>query len=472
MFVQLVDIADAPKNDTLGVLGPVLVQHLPGLVLPAQIGVVLPQPADPQPEPAHQARQSDDEAQNTWDQQGDQGACQSQRQTRQHQDQPEGLAAPQGRGFRQGLPDQGGVCGGLVVGLPGVHPAEDGIRRRQRQLAYGQTLFEGGLLELALELLQLGFQLLELRFGRLPVADRLPALPVLPGFGQLGFQLRQLFLSFPPLQSVQAGQGPAALVPLPIQVVELGFQLHQPALLFLRPGQLFLELLPGGFRLRQSAALVMTQGGLELFQLFVRLRIGIVLAAAGDQAAEPLFQPGIGGDGDTLLPQIAAADIDRGLHTQKLFAAASARQVLPGRAGIRIPGLKIRQRSGFAAALQGNAAAVVRCELHGADHGLAAPGQELLLVGQAVSAAPLPGVHPVEHGQQEGQPGGFAGLVVAGDEVQAGLQLQLPVLQLAEGGPHTFDDHSSGTSLPSNTARPKRSAWVTSRRASGSVSPS
>ena len=58
------------------------------------------------------------------------------------------------------------------------------------------------------------------------------------------------------------------------------------------------------------------------------------------------------------------------------------------------------------------------------------------------------------------------------NSILAGLQLQLLIVQLAEGGLHAFDDHSSGTSRPSISARPMRAARTTMRRASSSSSAS
>ena len=76
--------------------------------------------------------------------------------------------------------------------------------------------------------------------------------------------------------------------------------------------------------------------------------------------------------------------------------------------------------------------------VQGALHGAAAPGGIAALVR---SGAAVPGVQAVEHHPEEGRPGGLARLVGGFYNVQARLQVQLLLLQLAEGGRETFDLH-------------------------------
>src|SRR5699024_6537449 len=71
---------------------------------------------------------------------------------------------------------------------------------------------------------------------------------------------------------------------------------------------------------------------------------------------------------------------------------------------------------------------------------------------------PLLGVDAVEHGPQEGRPGGLAPLVGGLDDIQPLLQLQLPVIQAAEGGFHTNDFHGQGSSPFSSAANANRAA--------------
>ena len=85
---------------------------------------------------------------------------------------------------------------------------------------------------------------------------------------------------------------------------------------------------------------------------------------------------------------------------------------------------------GWCAPQQGAGAAVGQ-HVHAALHGGAAPRGIAVLVGQRT---PVAAGQSVEHGTDEAAPGGFAGFVGGADDIQAGAQVQLLLLQPAVGG--------------------------------------
>ena len=137
-----------------------------------------------------------------------------------------------------------------------------------------------------------------------------------------------------------------------------------------------------------------------------------------------------------------------------------------GEAGVLFVGPELAHRAAAEArALEDNRAAIpVQLELAG--HRCARPGLVFRLCGDRAGLGPLGGVDAVEHREQELRPGRFAALVREREDIEAGRERQLGILQAAEAGAHTENGHAS--SLPSMAARSIRAASAAVRRASSS----
>ncbi len=192
--------------------------------------------------------------------------------------------------------------------------------------------------------------------------------------------------------------------------------------------------------LGQEAGLVVAAGVELAAQLVRRAGEGGVLLAGSYQRSDALLQ------GLALLHrQAGLADVGAALeyvlgHAQEGFAAGGGGEVRYRLGGAGINGGKGSHRGvGPGGAAEEGDVPQIGGGLQHALHGAAAPGKvaALVRVGTAV-----PGIQAVEHHPEEGCPGGFARLVGGFDEVEAGRQLQLLLLQLAEGGGKTFDLHA------------------------------
>ena len=128
----------------------------------------------------------------------------------------------------------------------------------------------------------------------------------------------------------------------------------------------------------------------------------------------------------------------------KQYKAGGAGQIGNGIAGAGVDCLELAHGGGLAAGGAGERQiALVGRALQTAAHGSAAPGGVADLVGDKACLFPLPAVDAVEHGQQEGAPGGLSGFVGCLKNIQAIFQLQRAVLQLAEGGSHAVDQQKN-----------------------------
>ena len=83
-------------------------------------------------------------------------------------------------------------------------------------------------------------------------------------------------------------------------------------------------------------------------------------------------------------------------------------------------------------------------------HGGTGPGLVAVFLGQIARLVPVPGGEAVEHGPEEGGPGGLARFVIGHDEGEALTGAEDGVVQTAEGGGHFNDLH--GVSSPFSSA--------------------
>ena len=251
----------------------------------------------------------------------------------------------------------------------------------------------------------------------------------------------------------------------------------------------------GGFPQPLGQGLALLQQGLPLlgggFQLLepafrLRQQTGAVVAAFVFQLLESLFQPlsvpGFIPGGHQLVetaaqslvlghrkigkPYEAGAVKDTLLCPQKHLTAARGGKLRHCKAGFGFIGAEIPQGgAAFGFPLNGDVPPLP-VQVDAAGHGNPRPGLVSLLVRQPVFGGFCPGVQPVEHGAEEGAPGGFAPFVGGVEDVQSRLQLQHGVLQLAEGGDHFVNSHGRRTSFPASSFREISAA----SRALGSVS--
>ena len=255
---------------------------------------------------------------------------------------------------------------------------------------------------------------------------------------------------------------------------------QRPALLGLRPGLLLQLVRPGripgqlcsqlhaappqglhrlqsplrlaefGFGLGYQAGLMVAAAVLPQLQPLLRRRIAVPGPACGSQASQPPGQILILGHRQLRAAEKCAALEHAALHPQQGQAAVGRRQLRHVPARFLIPGPEAGHGlAPFGGPLQHQHPALP-FQLHGARHGLAAPGLVAALFRQAALGGPLAGVNAVEHGRQKGGPGGFSLLVVQPQPVQARLQGQLCLIQASEGGRHIPNQH--GASLPSRAA--------------------
>ena len=281
-----------------------------------------------------------------------------------------------------------------------------------------------------------------------------------------------LFEQLPAL--IEVIQRPAALLP-----AALGHGALQPRAVLLTGGKLILQLLEvfrGAVQLvqtlldvvhlplerRQRALAVEAPLALPVAQLLVGLGVGGLLLTGGDDGVDALFQLRAAGDGHGALFDEGAAAEHVPADAGQQLAGVLAVHALHGDGGAGIDGGEVAHRRalGAGAAGEGDVAAL-GAQLHAAFHRRAGPGRIAQLVRQIAAADALGGIHAVEHGADEGAPGGFAALVGRVDHVQSVVQLQRFVFQLAEGGAQITDDHASapppgGRARPGPSGRPAR----------------
>ena len=169
-----------------------------------------------------------------------------------------------------------------------------------------------------------------------------------------------------------------------------------------------------------------------LFQSLVGRGIGGILLAGGDEGGDAAFQLGVMPHRQRVLPDKGTALKDLPGYAQKLLTGVQRGESLHGGGGAGIGAGKPAHRRGGAARIpQQRVGVSVRRQLHAALHGGAAPWGIALLVGQRAAFA---GGKAVEHGADKGAPCGLAGFVGGADQIQAGMQVQLLLLQPTEGG--------------------------------------
>ena len=237
---------------------------------------------------------------------------------------------------------------------------------------------------------------------------------------------------------------------LPVQgtaVVAQCSQLLLPAFQLLAQGRFLLaqaldlpELLLGGADVRltfgDQARTVVAAAVFQLPELRRQPLAVAGLVAGGHQGVEPAAQGIVGLHRKVGKPQKARALKYALFHAQQHLAAVVGGQLPDGKARLGLPGQEIPHGDpATAPALDGDVPALVQ-EAQGALHGLAGPGQIFFFFRQIFTPGPLPGVDAVEHGGEEGAPGGFAPLVGGGDHIQTLGKVQGLPVQLAEGGGH------------------------------------
>lgn len=262
------------------------------------------------------------------------------------------------------------------------------------------------------------------------------------------------------------GHGPAEVgVPLGLQKSVLGLEPLQlpPGLLgqteglglagqgLLHVGQLLLQ--PG-----DQAGLVVLPAVEPVPQAALYLGVGHILLPAGGQGGDAGLQGGGAVDGRAPLAHEGGA-----LEYLPGHAGEGLPRVVPGEAGHRLrrAGIHRLKAAKGGAPLgppaEGDGPALPE-QLHAPLHGRAAPGLVAVLLREVALTVPLLGVDPVEHGPQEGRPGGLAPLVGGLNDIQPLPQRQLRALELAEGGAHLQNLHRQGSSPFSRAASPKRAA--------------
>ena len=188
------------------------------------------------------------------------------------------------------------------------------------------------------------------------------------------------------------------------------------------------------FQLGEQAGVVEAAAVLPAFQGFVRLGPGALLLPGGHQGGNPPFQLLALGDG-----QAALAEKNRAVKDLPPYTGEGFPQVFPGEAGdgaaaVHIHRGEIPHRDpalGGAADLNDGTAIFTE---HGALHRGPVPGAVAVLVGGGPPLVPLAGIQAVEHGPEEGTPGGLAAAVGGTDEGHARAEGEGLPLEAAEGG--------------------------------------
>ena len=165
------------------------------------------------------------------------------------------------------------------------------------------------------------------------------------------------------------------------------------------------------------------------------LGVGDALLPGGDEGEDALLQLGAGADAEVALADQGAALEDLPGDAKEGLAAVPGAEL---RDGLRRPGTEGGEgaHGGVLAAglpLEGDLAEAAGA-VHPAGHGGAVPGGVAVLLRQDAGPIPLPAVDAVEHGGQQGAPGGLAALVGGPQDVETVSQLQGLSLQAAEDG--------------------------------------
>ena len=313
----------------------------------------------------------------------------------------------------------------LLHGLGGGEPPEAGVRggeRLQSLLGLG-LLLEGLGIPLVERLLAVGLVLLQLTLQLL--LAHLQSSQFLPSLG----------LGLPSLGGVLQG---AAHLP------QLSLQLGDE---------------PGGAVGLAAVA--------PVFQGAHGGGVGDLLLSGGGQSGNAPLQIRGGGDGGVPLAHQGAADKHLPAHPREGLSHVGG-----GEEGHRVPGggvhrLKAPKGAGAVGKAAQGDALPLPLQPEFPRHDGPRPGLIPRLLGQVPRLVPLPGVDAVEHGGEEGRPGGFSTFVGGGEDVEPGGEGEGGPLQLAEGGGHGDDVHARMSSSPSRAASPKRVAKMSRACSSG-----
>ena len=219
-------------------------------------------------------------------------------------------------------------------------------------------------------------------------------------------------------------------------------------------------------RLRNETSLVVAEAVFPVAQTPGRLGGADGLLTGGDETGKPLFQRVVRADGESELPDEGAALKDAALHAEQDAATVFRRQLRNRNAGVLFIRAELPHRGAAATRALEDDDASFPVQLDLTSHRCARPRLIFRLCGNRAGLRPLSGVNAVEHREQKLRPGRFAALVREREDIEAGRERQLGVLQTAEAGVHTENGHAS--SLPSMAARSIRAASAAVRRAASS----
>ena len=205
--------------------------------------------------------------------------------------------------------------------------------------------------------------------------------------------------------------------------------------------------------LGQQASAVVAAAVSQVPELFLQCLGSAAVIPSGHQGIQPVAQGLILGHRQVRQPDESGPGKDALFHPQQHGAAVGSGQLRHRQAGVGFKSLKISKNgAAFGLSLNGNVPALP-AQVYGAGHGHTGPGGIVLLIRQSRSGGSGTGLQAIEHGNQEGTPGGFSPLIGGVDHIESRLQGQCLMLQLAEGGSHRIDLHGSTTSCPSRSFR-------------------
>ena len=248
----------------------------------------------------------------------------------------------------------------------------------------------------------------------------------------------QLLQSFAPLDGGVALSVPEVLLHLPLeglQPPELLLRLRQLPALGLEVLPLSADLLALRLPLRDAAGPVVSPAVQLAAQGVAGLGVGGPLLSGGDQGEDAALQLRAGTDAQVALADHGAALKDLPGDAQKGLPAARGGQLRdglcrPGPAGGEGP-----HGGGLPPGLpEDGELAEAAGAVHPAGHGGAVPGGVAVLLRQDPGPVPLSAVDTIEHGRQQGTPGGLAALVGGFQDVEAVPQRQGLPLEPAEDG--------------------------------------
>ena len=165
------------------------------------------------------------------------------------------------------------------------------------------------------------------------------------------------------------------------------------------------------------------------------LRVGAAFLPGGDERQDAALQLGAGGDAEAALADHGAALEDLPGDAEKGLTAVPGAELRDGLRRSGAEGGEGAHGGVLAAGLpQESHVPEAGGAVHPAGHGGAVPGGVAVLLCQHAGAVPLPAADAVEHGGQQGAPGGLAALVGSLQDIEAVGERQGLSLEAAEDG--------------------------------------